>query len=296
MGLIGLMSPISPIHEAPSFSEEATMSEWIGKTALVTGASYGIGESFARRLAADGANVIVTARSRDRLDALANGLRSRYGVEITVIEADLAGASATEEIFNATEGRGRRVDLLVNNAGFGAVGDFAEIPLKRQLEMIQVNVTALVELSHLFLRPMIKRRAGAIIQVASTASFQGVPYSSIYSATKAFILNFSEGLWAECREYGVRVLALCPGPTATHFQTVAGTSHLRNPDKMQTPEEVVETGLRALDKNRSVAISGFGNQLMIGAERLVTRNLVTRIAARLYRPFSTGAASDYGSP
>jgi short-subunit dehydrogenase len=264
------------------------MSEWTGKTALVTGASYGIGEAFARRLAADGANVVVTARSRDRLDALANELRARHGVDITVIEADLARASAPGEIFNATEGRGRRVDLLVNNAGYGAAGDFADIPLERQIEMIRVNVTALVELSHLFLQPMVKRRAGAIIQVASTASFQGVPYTSIYSATKAFILNFSEGLWAECREYGVRVLALCPGPTATHFQTVAGTSHLRNPEKMQTPEEVVEAGLRALAKNRSVAISGFGNKLMVGAERFVPRNLVTRIAAKLYRPFSSG--------
>src|SRR5215471_18175571 len=264
------------------------MSEWKGKTALVTGASYGIGEAFARRLAADGANVIVTARSRDRLDVLATELRSRGGVEVEVIEADLASHAAPEEIFRATEGRGRQVDLLINNAGFGAVGNFVEIALERQIEMIQVNVTALVALSHLFLQPMIRRRSGAIIQVASTASFQGVPYTSIYAATKAFILIFSEGLWAECREYGVRVLALCPGPTATHFQTVAGTSHLRNPEKMQTPEEVVEAGLRALAKNRSVAISGFGNKLMVGAERFVPRNLVTRIAAKLYRPFSSG--------
>jgi hypothetical protein len=263
------------------------MSEWKGKTALVTGASYGIGEAFARRLAADGANVIITARSSDRLDALADELRSRCGATITIIEADLARPSAPEEIFNETERLGMQVDLLVNNAGFGAVGDFADIPLARQLEMIQVNVTALVALSYLYLQPMIKRREGAIIQVASTASFQGVPYSSMYSATKAFILNFSEGLWAECREYGVRVLTLCPGPTATHFQTVAGTAHLRDPAKMQAPEEVVDVGLKALAKNRSVAISGLGNKLMVGAERLAPRNLVTRIAAKLYSPFST---------
>jgi short-subunit dehydrogenase len=265
------------------------MSEWKGKTALITGASYGIGEAFARRLAADGANVVITARSRDRLDKLADQLRSRHGVNVTVIEADLARLSATEEIFHATEGTGLQIDLLVNNAGFGGVGDFADIPLERQIEMIQVNVIALVALSHLFLQPMIQRREGAIIQLASTASFQGVPYSSIYSATKAFILNFAEGLWAEGREYGVRVLALCPGPTATHFQSVAGTSHLRDPQKMQTPEEVVDVGLKALARNRSVAISGFGNKLMIGAERLAPRNLVTRVAAKLYRPFSTRA-------
>ncbi len=270
------------------------MSEWKGKTALVTGASYGIGEAFARRLAADSANVIITARSRDRLDALANELRSRHGVNITVIEADLARPSAPEEIFRATEGSGVQIDLLVNNAGFGAVGDFADLPLARQLEMIQVNVTALVALSHLFLQAMAGRRAGAIIQVASTASFQGVPYSSIYSATKAFILNFSEGLWAECREYGVRVLALCPGATATHFQTVAGTAHLRDPQKMQTPEQVVEAGLKALARNRSVVISGFSNKLMIEAERLVSRNFVTRMAAKLFRPFSTRSKTQTG--
>ena len=132
------------------------------------------------------------------------------------------------------------------------------------------------------------RRDGAIIQVASTASFQGIPYSSIYSATKAFILNFSEGLWAECREYGVRVLALCPGATATHFQTVAGTAHLRDPQKMQSPEEVVEVGLKALAQNRSVMISGFNNKLMIGAERLVSRNFATR-TSRSVHPISSCA-------
>ncbi len=263
------------------------MSEWKGKTALVTGASYGIGEAFARRLAANGANMIISARSSDRLYAMANQFRSQHGSTVNVIEADLADPSAPEAIFRATERLGLQVDLLVNNAGFGAVGDFADIPLARQLEMIQVNVTALVALSHLFLQPMIARRSGAIIQVASTASFQGVPYTSIYSATKAFVLNFGEGLWAECRRYGVRVLVLCPGATATHFQTVAGTSHLRNPEKMQTPEEVVEVGLKALAQNRSVAVSGLGNKLMVGAERLVPRNLVTRVAAKLYSPFST---------
>jgi short-subunit dehydrogenase len=265
------------------------MSEWRGRTALVTGASYGIGEVFARRLAADGAQVIVTARSGDRLDALARELRSNHGVPVTVVEADLADPGAPETVFRATEAAGRQVDLLVNNAGFGAVGDFADIPLSKQLEMIQVNVTALVALTHLYLQPMRARRDGAIIQLASTASFQGVPYSAIYAATKAFILNFSEGLWAECRADGVRVLALCPGPTATHFQAVAGTAHIRDPKKvpMQTPEAVVDAGLAALARGRSVAISGFGNQAMVAAERLLPRNLVTRVATRFYRPFST---------
>jgi uncharacterized protein len=263
------------------------MSEWKGRTALITGASYGIGEAFARRLAAAGAHPIVVARSGDRLDALAAELRAEHGVRVTVIEADLARPDAPEAIVRAAGGQ--TVDLLINNAGFGAAGDFADLSLPNQLEMIQVNVSALVALTHLYLQPMLARRDGAIIQLASTASFQGVPYSAVYAATKAFILNFSEGLWAECRAHGVRVLALCPGPTATHFQTVAGTAHLRDPNKvhMETPEEVVEAGLHALAQGRGVAISGLRNQAMIAAERLAPRHLVTRVAARLYRPFST---------
>lgn len=264
------------------------MSEWNGKTALVTGASYGIGEAFAHRLAAAGANLILTARSLDRLNALASEIRARYGVNVTVIEADLGRPSAPEEIFRETETRGLQVDLLVNNAGFGAVGDFADAPLARQLEMIQVNVSALVALSHLYLQPMIERREGAIILLASTAAFQGISYTAIYAATKAFILNFGEGLWGECKEYGVRVLTLCPGPTATNFQAVAGISKkMRNPSTVQSSEEVVDVGLKALAKGRGVAVSGFPNRVMVAAERLVPRSLATRLAAKLFRPLST---------
>lgn len=263
------------------------MSEWKNKTELITGASYGIGEAFARRLAADGANVILAARSIERLEALAEELRSQFKVTVTAIASDLAQAADWQKLFDQTEGRGQRVDLLINNAGFGAVGDFADLPLDRQLEMIQVNVSAMVALTHLFLQPMLRRREGAIIQLASTASFQGVPYSTVYAATKSFALIFAEGLWAECRRQGVRVMALCPGPTATHFQAVAGTSRLRDPQKMQTPEEVAEAGLRALIAGSSYAISGFGNQAMVFAERFAPRSLVTRIAAKLYSPFST---------
>jgi short-subunit dehydrogenase len=265
------------------------MSEWKGKTALVTGASYGIGEAFARRLASSDTNLILTARSIDRLNALAGELRRRHGINVTVIEADLANPSAPQEIFRETENNGLQIDLLINNAGFGAVGDFADLPLARQLEMIQVNVHALVALSHLYLQPMIKRRTGAIIQVSSTAAFQGIPYSAVYAATKSFILTFSEGLWGECKEYGVRVMALCPGPTATHFQTVAGTSHIRNPKNMQTPEEVVEVGLQALAQTRAVAISGLSNRVVVAAERFFPRSLATQVAGKLFRPFSTRA-------
>jgi short-subunit dehydrogenase len=263
------------------------MSEWKNKTALITGASYGIGEVFARRLAADGANLILTARSMNRLEALANELRAQHKIKVTIIEADLSQPSSPQLLFEKTEAAGLPVDLLINNAGFGLVGDFDNLPLDRQLEMIQVNVTALVALSHLFLQPMLRRRSGAILNLASTASFQGVPYFSVYAATKAFIMIFSEGLWAECQPLGVRVAALCPGATETHFQAVAGTENHTRPVKMQTPEEVVEVGLKALAENRSVAVSGFNNRAMVFIERFVPRSFVTRMATNLYRPFST---------
>jgi hypothetical protein len=262
------------------------MSEWRGKTALITGASYGIGEAFARRLAADGANVIITARSRDRLEKLAAELRERCGVAVTIIEADLANPEAAAQIFQETERAGLSVDLLVNNAGFGLVGDFAGQPLEKLTEMIQVNVTALMALTHLFVQPMLRRKAGAIINLASTASFQGVPYFAVYAATKAFILIFSESLWAECQTQGVRVMALCPGPTATHFQEVAGTSHRRLPGKMQTAEAVVDEGLRALSTQRSFVISGLRNRMMVMMERFVPRIVITRAAEKLFRQFS----------
>ncbi len=263
------------------------MSEWKNKTALITGASYGIGEAYARRLAAEGANLILTARSADRLEALAEGLRSQFSVAVTLIKSDLADPSAPQKLFEAVQVNNPEIDLLINNAGFGAVGDFADVPLDRQLEMIQVNVSALVALTHLFLPPMLKRRNGAIIQLASTASFQGVPYFATYSGTKSFILTFSEALWAECQPFGVRVLAVCPGPTGTHFQAVAGTESVRRPVKMQTPDEVVEVSLKALAANRSFVVSGFGNSAMVFLERFVSRQMVTKMASKLYRPFST---------
>jgi short-subunit dehydrogenase len=263
------------------------MSEWKNKTALITGASYGIGEAFAQRLAAEGSNLILTARSVDRLETLAEKLRSQFKVAVLVIASDLSQPADWQKLFDQTEGQGQRVDLLINNAGFGAVGDFADLPLAQQLEMIQVNVSALVALSHLFLQPMLRRKNGAIIQLASTAAFQGVPYFATYSATKSFILTFSEALWAECQPLGVRVLAVCPGPTGTHFQAVAGTERTKRPVKMQTPEEVVEASLKALAANHSFVISGVGNAAMIFLERFFSRQTVTRMASKLYRPFST---------
>lgn len=262
------------------------MSEWQGKTALVTGASYGIGAAFARRLAADGAHLILTARSQERLDALAAELRQQHGVRVEVIAADLAQPTAPQVIFAETQRRNLTVDLLVNNAGFGAVGDFGWQPLDRQLEMIQVNVTALVALAHWFVQPMLARRSGAIINVSSTAAFQGVPYFAVYSATKGFILNFSEALWAECQSYGVRVLALCPGSTESNFHELAGTSARVHGRARQSAEAVVDTALQALAQGRGHVVSGWKNWLMIQLERCLPRRWTVKAAQQLFKQFA----------
>jgi len=260
------------------------MSEWKNKTVLITGASYGIGEAFAKRLAADGAQLILTARSRERLEALAAQLRSQYGASVHIVCADLANATGAREIFEEVERANLSVDLLINNAGFGALGEFAELSLPRQLEMIQVNVTALVELTHLFLQPMQARRGGAILNVASTAAFQAVPYFAVYAATKAFVLSFSEALMEEGRSSGIRVLALCPGSTATNFQAVAGSQHINAPRFTQTSEQVVEAGLAALAQGRSFVISGLTNKLQTQLERFVPRAVVTKMAGKIFKP------------
>ena len=264
-------------------------SEWTGKTALITGASFGIGEAFARELASTGTNLILTARSRERLDDLAEELTKRHRITVATLVADLTEAGAAGRIFADSSHLSNGVDLLINNAGFGLVGDFVDQPLIRQIEMIRVNVIALVELSHLFLGQMMERRSGAIINVASTASFQAVPYFAVYGATKAFVLSFSEALSVECQPSTVRVLALCPGPTKTHFQAVAGSTGRRGPNKMQTAEEVVRTALDALARGREHVVSGMSNRIMVQLERVIPRSIVARAAGLLYRQFSSRA-------
>jgi short-subunit dehydrogenase len=153
--------------------------------------------------------------------------------------------------------------------------------------MVQVNVQAMVALSHLYLQLMLERQAGAVLNVGSVAGFQAVPYFTIYAATKAFVLSFSEALWEECRGRGVRVLALCPGATATHFQQVAGTASRVSPEHLKTPEEVVDAALRALARGRSHVVPGFRDRVQTQIERFIPRDVVTRIAARIYRPLAT---------
>ena len=260
------------------------MSEWKNKTVLITGASYGIGEAFAKRLAATGAHLILTARSQDRLATLAAQLRAQHGVQVNVICADLAATTGARDIFEATERPNLPVDLLINNAGFGALGEFASLSLPRQLEMIQVNVSALVELTHLYLQPMKARHAGAILNVASTASFQAIPYFAVYAASKAFVLSFSEALAEECQPFGIRVMALCPGSTVSNFQEVAGSQHINAPRFRQTAEQVVDVALAALSQGRSHVISGVTNKVQTQLERALPRKLITKMAGKMFKP------------
>jgi uncharacterized protein len=253
------------------------------KTALITGASSGIGEVFARRLAARGENVVLVARSGERLNAVCNELgRAHANVVAQSVALDLSEPDAPQQLFAETSRRGLEVETLINNAGFGSMGEFLTLDLQRELDMIDLNVKALVALTYLYLRPMRERKRGAIINVASTAAFQPVPYMATYAATKAFVLSFSEALWEENRARGVKVMALCPGVTNTNFFDAAQIA--QPPMRIaQTPEEVVDTALAALARGRSHVISGWLNYLQTEAERLLPRSLVTRIAGSAIR-------------
>jgi short-subunit dehydrogenase len=258
-------------------------SEWKGKWALVTGASAGIGKALAEELAAGGANLVLTARRRDRLDELSERLRAKFQIQSEIFPADLSKPSAPQEIFNFTQEKGITVDVLVNNAGFGQFGELTTVEPQRLLDMVQVNCTAVLHLTRLFLPPMIARRRGDVLIVASTASFQAVPYISTYAATKVFDLYLAEGLAEEMKPHGIRVCALCPGTTESEFHAVAGhPSHSKG--RQETAEKVAKTGLRALAAGKSYVISGLGNYLGAHGERLVPRRFVTRVAAKLFRP------------
>jgi len=257
--------------------------------ALITGASSGIGACFARALAARGRPLVLVARSKDKLEALAHEIAAKHSLRIEVIEQDLSVDGAAERLAATLKGREIAVDLLVNNAGFGAHGEFWMLPLSRQSEMLRLNIVALTELTHLLLPAMVSQRGGGIINISSTASFQPVPYTSVYAATKAYVTSFSMGLAEEVGDYGVKVLALCPGGTATNFFDAGQFSKLKFPGGLQSPEKVVEVGLRAFDRGRSLAVTRFINRLMIFVQRLAPRRLVAQQAGGMFRPKNLAA-------
>lgn len=258
------------------------IARWQSKWALVTGASAGIGVALAEELALGGTNLALTARRKDRLDSLAQRLAATFKVRTEVFPADLTDPSAPEQICAFTREKGIEIDLLINNAGFGQYGEFPSVEKQRLLDMVQVNCSAVVRLTHLFVQAMVARRRGDILILASTASFQAVPYISTYAATKAFDLLFAEGLAEELKPYGIHVCALCPGSTESEFHAVSGQEKFQR--RMETAKKVAHTGLKALAAGKSYVISGLGNYLGAHGERLVPRRFVTRTAARLFKP------------
>jgi len=252
-------------------------------TTLITGASSGIGAAFARRLAALGRNVFLVARSEDKLITLCNELGRISSIRAQYLVTDLSQPNSVANLVEETKKRGLNIDMLINNAGFGSMGDFTKLDIARELNMIDLNIKALVELTYRFLIPMRELKQGTIINVASTAGFQPVPFMATYAATKAFVLSFSQALWEENRKHGVHVMALCPGVTETNFFEAANID--RPPMRVaQTPEDVVATALRALARNKSIVVSGWANLLMIESERFVPRSLVVRLAGKALRP------------
>ena len=251
-------------------------------TTLITGASSGIGAAFARKLAARGRNVFLVARSEDKLIALCNELGRLTSIRAQYLALDLRHPDAGAQLFEEITKRELEIDMLINNAAFGSMGDFVKLDLNHELDMIQLNIKAVIDLTHRFLGPMRDRKRGTIINVASTAGFQAVPYMATYAATKAFVLSFSEALWEENRSHGVHVMALCPGVTETNFFEASGMD--RPPMRtIQTPEEVVETALRALPREKLTVISGWTNWLTVEAERFFPRSFVVKVAGKALR-------------
>lgn len=253
-------------------------------TALITGASAGLGEGFARSLAAEGNDLILTARRADRLETLAAELRATHSVTVTVFAADLADAQAPAKLLAEIAAAGLAIDTLINNAGYGARGGVAELDGAVQLGMVDLNCRALVALAQGVLPQMIARSSGAILNLASVASFQPGPWMAVYYASKAFVLSFSEALHEEVKDKGIRVAALCPGPTRTEFADVAGLGDTALFKRLASgPDAVVRDGLAALKANQAVKVSGVMNRMMTEGIRFTPRGIARRIAGSLQK-------------
>ena len=249
-----------------------------GATALVTGASVGLGEEFARQFAHQGADLVLVARSQEKLERLANELRQHTGVNVTVIPADLSSSDAVKHLVSEIKNRGLKINLLVNNAGLGIFENFLETILAKQMDQVEVNVSAVVTLTHSFVPDMIASHRGGLINIASTAAFQPLAGAAVYAASKAFVLLFSEALSLELEKTGVRVLVACPGPVATQFY--AGMKPSLEAQQMDQPRPVVTEVLRAFERRKRVVYPGkITGRLSTWGARLMPRNLILQLAA-----------------
>ena len=256
------------------------------QTALITGASAGLGYEFAKLFARDKYNLVLVARTGPRLSELADELRQQHGISVKTIPIDLGLPQASQNLFEETRRAGIHVDILVNNAGYGQSGNFADIPVEESYGQIQLNITALTLLTRLYLGPMLERRAGKIMNVASTAAFQPGPLMAVYYATKAYVLSFSEALADELRHSGVQMTCFCPGATLTEFQKRAQTANSRLFKKLapMDAQTVAADGYRALMSGKTLAISGFKNWLVAESVRFAPRKMVTAISRWVAEP------------
>ncbi|MDZ8187041.1 MAG: SDR family oxidoreductase [Nostoc sp. ChiSLP02] len=255
-------------------------------TALITGASSGIGKAFAQELAARNTNLVLVARSKNKLNQLAQELKEKHKIQVDVIVKDLTEPNAAAAVFDITKTQGLTIDLLINNAGLGSYGDFAESDGERQVKIIQLNILSLVDLTHKFLPLMRQRRSGSIINVSSITGFQPIPYVSVYAASKAFIISFSEALWAENYQYGIRVLVTCPGPIETNFFTEANfpPALAGSTEKVFSCQEVVSESLKALEEGQPTVILGdFPTQIRSILARLVPRKILLKMLAKRFK-------------
>jgi uncharacterized protein len=253
------------------------------KTALITGASLGIGRELAKLFAADHYDLVLVARSAPRLAEFAAEVQQQFGINARSFPLDLAEAPAPKFLFDQLKRESILIDVLVNNAGFGKLGAFAQVSIEDSLGQIQLNIVALTHLTHLFLGPMLERKAGKILNVASTAGFQPGPTMAVYYASKAYVISFSEALASELRGTGVSVTCLCPGVTDTNFQRIAGTEETTLFRRLRPMDAatVARDGYRAMIKGKPLAISGLRNWLLTESLRFSPRRLVTEVSRKI---------------
>lgn len=252
-------------------------------TALITGASNGIGLELAKVHASKGGDLVLVARNKSKLDELKIVLEKQYRIKVYTIGKDLSAFNAAQEVYDETIQQKIQIDYLINNAGFGDFGMFVETDWNKELQMINLNITTLTQFTKLYLQDMVKRRSGKIMNVASTAAFQSGPTMAVYYATKAYVLSFSEAVDNEVSDKGITVTTLCPGPTESGFQAVAAMeeSNLVRGKKLPTSKEVAEYGYKAMMKGKTVAIHGFMNWIMANSVRFTPRALVVKITRKI---------------
>ncbi len=252
------------------------------KTALITGASGGIGKEFAQLFAGNGYNLVLVARSEEKLKHIAQELESLYKIKVTVLVEDLAKPNTASKLYAEIKKRGIIIDTLINNAGFGDLQDFVEEDLNTVMEMLQLNVTTLTELTSIFVKDMKARGSGKILNIASTAAFQPLPKFAVYAATKAYVLHFTEALHYELRNTAIKISVLCPGPTSTGFNKRANAEESNFLKNGMDSKTVAQIGYNGLMKNKMTVIAGFKNKLMSLSRTIPSRRLLIKVIGKIF--------------